>query len=69
MAKQKKEAPEKVDSPKVEAKAEVQETVIAPSISKGTKKVKVTPEELMKLQEEQRLIGYDPLTCEAVIKA
>ena len=64
--KEKKVAPEKVESPKVEAIAEVKETV-APR-SEGPKKVKVTPEELARLQEEKRLIGYDPLTCEATIR-
>ena len=49
-----------------EVKTEVKEKVI-PSKEEGPKKVKVTPEELNRLQEEKRLIGYDPLTCEATI--
>lgn len=65
--KEKKEAPEKVESPKVTAKAEVKETVV-PRKEGPTQKVKVTQEELMRLQDERRLIGYDPLTCEATIR-
>jgi hypothetical protein len=63
MARHKKE-PEK-ESPKIEAKAEVKESEIP--VIKGPKKVIVTPEQLARLQEEKRLIGYDPLTCEATI--
>ena len=47
-------------------KATPKETV-TPSKVEGPKKVKVTQEELMRLQEEKRLIGYDPLTQEATI--
>ena len=46
---------------------EVKETVIS-SKSDGPIKVRVTQEELMRLQSEKRLIGYDPLTQEAIIK-
>ena len=49
-----------------EVKTEVKETV-TPSKVEGPRKVKVTPEELDRLQKERRLIGYDPLTCEATI--
>ena len=58
MAKYKKVVPEK-ESPKVQE-------AVAPR-TEGPKKVKVTQEELMRLQQEKRLIGYDPLTCEATI--
>ena len=51
---------EKVVSP------EVPEIAI-PLQDKGPKVVKVTPEELARLQEEKRLIGYDPVTCMATI--
>ena len=59
MAKQKKVVKE---APKPEVAK-----VIPPS-QEGPRKVKVTQEELMRLQEERRLIGYDPLTCEATIR-
>ena len=39
-----------------------------PANDNGPKKVIVTPEELARLQRENRLIGYDPITCEAPIQ-
>ncbi len=42
-----------------------QESVIVPG---GLKRVKVTPEELAKLQVEKKLVGYDPATKEAIIR-
>ena len=47
-----------------EQKEEVK--VEAPIVS-GLKRVKVTQEELMKLQDEHKLVGYDPATKEALI--
>jgi hypothetical protein len=55
----KKEVPEVVNVPEVK-------DIVAP-LQEGPRKVKVTPEELARLQGEKRLIGYDPLTCEATI--
>ena len=57
MARKKKEkAPEKKEQAK------------PPVVEETTMKVKVTPEELDKLQNEGKLLGYDPATCEAVIR-
>jgi hypothetical protein len=39
----------------------------APIILGGLRRVKVTQEELMKLQDERKLVGYDPATQEAII--
>jgi len=53
---------------KEEVKApEVKEEVKAPVVSSGLKRVKVTQEELMKLQVDKKLVGYDPATKEAII--
>lgn len=39
------------------------------AISKnGLIRIKVTQEELMKLQKEKKLVGFDPTTREAIIK-
>ena len=51
---------EKIVPPVEEAKVE------APAV--GPKWVKVTQEQLMKLQNEGKLIGYRPETSEAYIK-
>ena len=41
--------------------------VAAPIIPGGLRRVKVTQEELIKLQDERKLVGYDPATQEAII--
>jgi len=63
--KAKKEVSGKTESPEVAVSATVAES--AKPVSRELKKVIVTPEQLAKLQEEKRLVGYDPLTCEATI--
>ena len=51
-----------------EAKEVVQEAPLAPkSVANGPKWVKVTLEELMKIQSEKRLAGWNPATSEALI--
>lgn len=69
MARKKREVTVVNESPEVEAQAEVKEIEksVAPS-QEGPIRVKVTQEELARLQGEKRLIGYDPATCEALIK-
>lgn len=42
--------------------------VAAKPVSGGLRRVKVTEEELMKLQKEAKLVGYDPSTQEAIIR-
>lgn len=44
------------------------EEVAAPIVKDGFKRVKVTLEELMKLQADKKIIGYDPATSEAIFK-
>jgi hypothetical protein len=38
------------------------------AVEPGPKKVKITPEELKRLQAEGKLIGWNPATGEALIK-
>ena len=59
MAKDKKQ-----DKP-IEAEEQKAEVDVIPS---GPKWVKVTKEQLVKLQSDARLIGYNPATEEALIK-
>jgi hypothetical protein len=49
--------------------AEEQEKVVAPEVAvSGPKWIKVTAEQLAKLQVEGKLVGYNPDTNEALIK-
>jgi len=79
--KSKKVIPEVAVAPKVEAQAEPKETEKPQQESQGPKSIKVTPEsiaklqrvkvtaeELAKIQAEGRLVGYDPVSCEATIR-
>ncbi len=52
--------------PAPEVKPEEKKTEV--SIPGGLKRVKVTAEELAKLQVEKKLVGYDPATKEAIIR-
>lgn len=63
MAKKQKEAPKK----EAEVVEEKKEITPAP-IHGGLKRIKVTQEELMKLQADCKLVGYDPATSEAIIR-
>ena len=51
-----------------EAPARVEEKVVEQPVSSGLRRVKVNQEELMKLQNNGKLVGYDPVTQEAIIK-
>lgn len=64
--KTKKEEPELKEEVKPEEQKE--EPKVAPAIAPGPKKIKVTPEELQKLQADGKLIGWNPATGEALIK-
>ena len=63
MAKKQKEAPIKQEKV-VEEKKEVTPV----PVKSGLKRIKVTQEELMKLQADCKLVGYDPATSEAIIR-
>jgi hypothetical protein len=61
--------PKKIqDQPQVEAakpEVQVEQPVV---MANGLKRVKVTHEELMKLQADCKIVGYDPEKQEAIIK-
>lgn len=61
-------AKKKEEVAKQEAVGDVGQEDVGTSVSGGLRRVKVTQEELMKLQTEGKLIGYDPATQEAIIK-
>lgn len=54
----KAEAPEQ----KVEAPA------LPPVLPQGLRRIKVTQEQLMKLQADEKLVGYNPATQEAIVE-
>lgn len=63
----KKKEAVKQEAVKEEAIEEVKkEEVVAPV--GGLKRIKVTQEELMKLQADCKLVGYDPATKEAIVR-
>jgi hypothetical protein len=53
---------------KVNEEVEKEDTSVEVKNSNGLKKIKVTAEQLEKLQKEKKLVGYDPKTSEALIK-
>ena len=53
---------------KAPAKESVQESSPAPKTATGPKWVKVTAQELAKIQAEGKLMGYNPNTGEALVK-
>lgn len=58
---------------KVKPEAEVEEAAektpeAAVDLATGLKRIKVTHEQLKKLEDEHLLVGYDPSTQEAIIK-
>ncbi len=55
----------KIDAKKKESASGVQ---AVPEVKGGLKRIKVNHEELMKLQAEHKLVGYDPATNEAIVK-
>lgn len=64
MAKKKVEETEE----KVNEEVAKEDTSVEVKNSNGLKKIKVTAEQLEKLQKEKKLVGYDPKTSEALIK-
>jgi len=62
MAKRQKEAV------KQEKEKEIKKEEVVAPVQGGFRRVKVTLEELMKLQAEKKIIGYDPATEEAIFK-
>ena len=64
MAKKKVEETEE----KVNEEVVKEDTSVEEKNSNGLKKIKVTAEQLDKLQKEKKLVGYDPKTSEALIK-
>ena len=65
----KAKAPAVAPKPEPKVEAPKQEAVVKDSVvPSGLKRVKVTQEELMKLQADNKLVGYDPATQEAIIK-
>lgn len=63
MVKKNKEAPEEKVS------SENKEEEIKSESSNGLKKIKVEQDELLNLQKEGVLVGYDPKTKEAIIRS
>jgi len=61
----KKEQEAKKESP---ASTMEKEEATAPKDKAGLKRIKVDAEQLAKLQKDKKLVGYDPITCEALIK-
>jgi len=58
---------EQEQKPQEEAQEKIQESPASPVLS-GPRKVKITLEEMLKHQEQGKLIGWNPATNEAVIK-
>lgn len=68
MAKYKKKEPvEEVKEP-VEEVIEIPAATSIPEVSGELKRIKVSHDQLMKLQAEGRLVGWDPSKNEALIK-
>ncbi len=53
---------------KEEIKPKVVKEVESPVLPGGLRRVKVSQDELMKLQDDKKLVGYDPATQEAIIR-